>query len=79
MQCIKNTTSSASKDYQSLGIQASCKMCGIVIMHYGSKEVKKNLWSRSKEKKKANFVLGWLMKLEKQLGGLSNESHSDCL
>lgn len=54
-------------------------MCGIVIMHYGSKEVKKNLWSRSKEKKKANFALGWLMKLEKQLGGLSNESHSDCL
>lgn len=79
MQCIKNTTSSASKDYQSLGIQASCKMFGIVIMHYGSKEVKKNLWSRSKKNKTTNFALGWLMKIEKQLGDLSNESHSDCL
>lgn len=57
MQCIKNTTSSASKDYHSLGIQASCKMCGIVIMHYGSKEVKKNLWSRSKKKKQPTLHL----------------------
>lgn len=69
MQCIKNTTSSASKDYQSLGIQASCKMCGIVIMHYGSKEVKKNLWSRSKEKK--SQLCTWMVdETRKTAGGL---------
>lgn len=70
MQCIKNTTSSASKDYQSLGIQASCKMCGIVIMHYGSKEVKKNLWSRSKEKKKSQLCTWMVDETRKTAGGL---------
>lgn len=68
MQCIKNTTSSASKDYQSLGIQASCKMCGIVTMHYGSKEVKKNLWSPSKKKSQ---LCTWMVdENRKTAGGL---------